>query len=418
MDSNLKFPAEPLPIAPETRVFSISELTKNIREVLEGEFGEVWVEGEISDPKTYPSGHTYFTLKDAESQLSAVLFKGSAPGMKFELAHGLLVLARGRVSMYSKRGQVQMVVSALQPKARGALQLAFEQLKAKLEKEGLFDPARKKPIPAFPRIIGIVTSAQGAAIRDMLSILRRRFDGLHIRIYPVAVQGDSAAPQIAQAVRDLNQYFPDTDVLLVGRGGGSLEDLWAFNEETVARAIASSKIPVISCVGHETDFTIADFVADLRAPTPSAAAELVVQHKDAVVEHLRRLTQRLPTGLVNLLRRYEESLRHLSHSPTLKNPRRIYEEPMRRVDEITGRLGQALKQKVLHAEKDLLLQAHKLEALSPLNVLARGYAIAFKLPEETAIRSSGEVKPKRRVKIRVHQGEFITEVLESHEPKK
>lgn len=398
-----------------TRIFTVSELTGNIRDLLEGEFAEIWVEGEVSDPKTYPSGHTYFTLKDAESQISAVLFKGDASGVKFEIAHGLLVLARGRVSMYAKRGQIQMVVNVVQPKAMGALQLAFEQLKAKLEKDGLFDPARKKPIPAFPGIIGIVTSLQGAAIRDMLSILRRRFEGLHIRIYPVPVQGDGAAPQIAQAIRDFNLHFPDTDVLLVGRGGGSLEDLWAFNEEVVVRAIAASKIPIISCVGHETDFTIADFVADLRAPTPSAAAELVVQNKEAVVEQLRRLTQRLPTGLLNLLRRYAESLRHLSQSPTLRNPRRIYEEPARRVDELMGRLAQSLKQAAIHAEKDLKLQTEKLTALSPLNVLSRGYAIAFKLPEETAIRSSQEVKPKHRIKVRLHKGELITEVLQSND---
>jgi len=306
-------------------------------------------------------------------------------------------------------------VSVLEPKAMGALQLAFEQLKAKLEKEGLFDQSRKKPIPPFPAVIGIVTSLQGAAISDMLSILRRRFEGLHIRIYPVAVQGDGAAPQIAQAIHDFNRHFADTEVLLVGRGGGSLEDLWAFNEEIVARAIAASKIPIISCVGHETDFTIADFVADLRAPTPSAAAELVVQNKDAVLEHLRRLTTSLPAGLLSLLRRYAERLKYLSQSPTLKNPRRIYEEPARRVDESTGRLAQSLKQAVLHAEKDLKLQAEKLGALSPLNVLARGYAIAFKLPEETAIRASKEVGAGCRVKVRVHQGEFITEVLESND---
>jgi exodeoxyribonuclease VII large subunit len=299
----------------------------------------------------------------------------------------------------------------------GALQLAFEQLKSKLEKEGLFAPERKKPIPPFPETIGIVTSLQGAAIRDMLSILRRRFEGLHIRIYPVAVQGAEAAGQIAEAILDFNAHFAETDVLLVGRGGGSLEDLWAFNEEVVARAIAGSKIPIISCVGHETDFTIADFVADLRAATPSAAAELVVQHKETVIKQLQGLTERLPVSLLNQLRHCTETLRYLAQSPTLKNPRRIYEDAMRRVDEFTGRLAQSLRQVVLHVEKDLALQNHRLQALGPLNVLARGYAIALKLPEERVILSPSEVKPKQRVKIRVHQGEFITEVLESHEPK-
>ena len=401
----------------KTKIFTVSELAGNIRDLLEYEFSEVWVEGEVSDPKTYPSGHTYFTLKDAEAQISAVLFKGAASGMKFELEHGLLVLAKGRVSMYSKRGQLQLVATFIQPKAMGSLQLAFEQLKAKLEKEGLFDEARKKPIPQFPERIGIVTSIKGAALRDMLSVLSRRFKGLHIRILPVAVQGEEAAPQIAQAIEDFNSHFSDTDVLLVGRGGGSLEDLWAFNEEIVARAIAASKIPIISCVGHETDFTIADFVADLRAPTPSAAAELVVQHKEAVLEHLGRLTQRLPTGLMNLLRRYTEKLQYLSQSPTLKNPRRIYEEPSRRVDELTGRLALALRQGVVHAEKDLKLQFEKLKALSPLSILARGYAIAFKLPGGQAIKSSKEIGAKDRVRVRLHQGEFTAEVQETHDHK-
>ena len=404
------------PIEPGTRVFSVSELTSGIRDLLEGEFAEIWVEGEVSDPKTYPSGHTYFTLKDAESQISAVLFKGAAGALKFQLTHGLVIVARGRVSMYTKRGQAQFIVNVVQPKAQGALQLAFEQLKAKLQAEGLFDSTRKKPIPMFPNTIGIVTSLQGAAIRDMLSVLRRRFDGLHIRVYPVPVQGAESAPKIAEAIGDLNEHFADTDVLLVGRGGGSLEDLWAFNEEVVARAIAASKIPVISCVGHETDFTIADFVADLRAPTPSAAAELVVQHKDAVLEELRSLRSRLPTGLVNLLRRFSDRLSYLAKSRALSSPRRIYEEPMRRVDELTGRLAQALRQAVSHAEKDVRLQAEKLEALSPLSILARGYAIAFKLPEEKVIRSPKEIPPHSRVRVRVHEGEFIAEV-QDHERK-
>ncbi|MBI4348072.1 MAG: exodeoxyribonuclease VII large subunit, partial [Elusimicrobia bacterium] len=276
-------------VAEARKALSVSQLTGLIYSSLEQSFPDVWVEGEVSDPRTFPSGHTYFTLKDEQSQLSAVLFKGDGGPMKFKLEHGLVILARGRVSMYRPRGQLQFIASLIQPKAAGALELAFQQLKAKLEKEGLFAPERKRPIPAFPERIGIVTSLQGAAIRDMLSVLRRRFDGLHIRIYPVPVQGEGAAPRIAEAIDDFCRLLPDTDVLLVGRGGGSLEDLWAFNEEAVARAIARATIPVISCVGHETDFTIADFVADLRAPTPSAAAELVVKNKAEVLEHLAGL---------------------------------------------------------------------------------------------------------------------------------
>lgn len=397
------------PPAKSAKAISVTELNRRIKDKLEGAFTDVYVEGEVSDPKSYPSGHTYFTLKDAESQISAVLFKGDALGMKFELQHGLLVLARGRVSTYLKRGQIQFIAAEIQPKTAGSLQLAFEQLKAKLQAEGLFEAARKRPIPPFPERVGIVTSLQGAAIRDMLSVLQRRFDGLHIRIMPVAVQGDAAAPQIVQAIQDFNRHFPDTDVLLVGRGGGSLEDLWAFNMESVARAIAASDIPVISCVGHETDFTIADFVADLRAPTPSAAAELVVKNKLDLLRGLQDLNQRLPRSIGLLLRRLSDRLNYLSKSPFLQSPRRIYEEKARRIDELYARLGLALERAVAHAEKDLKAQVGKLNALSPTACLSRGYAIAFDAGGR-ALRDPKQVKPGDRVRVRLHQGEFQSEV--------
>ena len=342
-----------VPSPTKPKALTVTELNRRIHDLMESTFAEVWVEGEVSDPKTYPSGHTYFTLKDAESQLSAVLFKGVAAGVRFKLEHGLVVLARGRVSTYMKRGQYQLIVSALEPKSAGALQLAFEQLKKKLEAEGLFDEERKRPLPAFPERIGIVTSLQGAAIRDMLSILGRRFNGLHIRIHPVQVQGEGAAASIAAAIGAINEQFPDTEVLLVGRGGGSLEDLWAFNEEPVARAIATSKIPVVSCVGHETDFTIADFVADLRAPTPSAAAELVVREKEAVLEGVYALYRRLPNALRGLLRENTERLERLKSSPFLLRPERIFEQRAQRIDDLSGRLARALTGIVSHAGKDL-----------------------------------------------------------------
>ncbi|HAH06190.1 MAG TPA: exodeoxyribonuclease VII large subunit [Elusimicrobia bacterium] len=414
-----------------TKPLTVTELSRSIHDLLESQLPDVWVVGEVSQPKTYGSGHTYFTLKDAESQLSCVLFKGAASGLRFKLEHGLEVVARGRVSHYAGSGRTQLIASFLQPKAMGALQLAFEQLKAKLAADGLFDPSRKKPLPLFPERIGIVTSPQGAAIRDMLSILERRFAGLHIRLMPVAVQGEGAKEQIAQAVRDFNEHFPDTDVLLVGRGGGSLEDLWAFNEEVVARAIAASKIPIVSCVGHETDFTIADFVADLRAPTPSAAAELVVPEKAAVLERLRELGRRLPLGLRGLVREREERLRALRASPLLREPRRLYEERAQRVDGLAGRLPSGLRQLVLrlserltrtgpprlktsltsrlsHAEKDLLRQKERLQALSPLAVLSRGYAIALK--GGRALRKASEVSAGERIRVKVHEGEFDAEV--------
>ena len=246
--------------------------------ILEEQFADIWLEGEISNYKgVASSGHCYFCLKDAGAQVDAVAFRGVMASLRFKLEEGLKVLMRCRVSLYLQRGRFQIIASAIEPQGAGALQLAFEQLKKKLESEGLFDPSRKKPIPSLPQKIGIVTSPTGAAIRDMLTVINRRFANVEILIYPVKVQGEGAKDEIAEAVQYLNQHHADLDVLLVGRGGGSIEDLWAFNEEIVARAIAASQIPVISCVGHEVDFTIADFVADLRAPTPSAAAELVVK---------------------------------------------------------------------------------------------------------------------------------------------
>lgn len=412
-----------------TAALTVSQLTGLIHGNLERSFPDVWVEGEVSDPRTFPSGHTYFTLKDEQAQLSAVLFKGDAGQLKFKLEHGLVILARGRVSMYRPRGQLQFIASFIQPKAAGALELAFQQLKARLEREGLFAPERKRRIPPFPERIGIVTSLQGAAIRDMLSILSRRFDGLHVQIYPVPVQGEGAAAKIAEAIEDFNRLLPETDVLLVGRGGGSLEDLWAFNEEALARAIAASTIPIISCVGHETDFTIADFVADLRAPTPSAAAELVVKNKRDVLDQLGQLGARLAPALLARLRGAREALRHLAQSPTLRDPRRLYEDRARRVDELQGRLlagpmrvfeerrraaadlarrlEPGMRAAALAAEKDLRLQLEKLNALSPSACLSRGYAIVFDEAGHV-LRSAKDAAG--RLRVRLHDGEFTTEV--------
>lgn len=391
-------------------ILTVTELNQRVHELLEGTFPELWVEGEISNWKTYPSGHSYFTLKDADSQIHAVLFRGAAQHLRFTPEDGLKTLARARLSSYVKRGEVQLIVSILEPRAMGALKLAFEQLKAKLAKEGLFDESRKKPIPPFPEEIGIVTSLAGAALRDILAILNRRFENLHILIYPVTVQGDAAKDEIAQAIEDLNRHLPELDVLLVGRGGGSLEDLWAFNEEVVARSIAASKIPIISCVGHETDFTIADFVADLRAPTPSAAAELVVANKEEVLEHLKRLRERLSPALSGLLRRLGERLAYVAKSPYLTSPHRIYEDKMKEVDELFDRLFKAMRERLAHATKDFHLYAEKLGVLSPLNILSRGYAIAWKLPEEHILRSSKEAGPGDSVRLRLHQGELVCEV--------
>jgi exodeoxyribonuclease VII large subunit len=260
----------------KTHILSVTQLTSRIKSLLEETFPDVWVEGELSNLSVPQSGHAYFTLKDEHSQIRAVLFRSSQRSIKFTLQHGMQVICRGRVSVYEPRGEYQLILEYIEPKGMGALQLAFEQLKARLEKEGLFDLEHKKPLPLLPRRIGIVTSPTGAAIRDMLRVIKRRHPKIQILIYPVPVQGVEAAPAIVEAI----QYFNgerNVDVMIVGRGGGSLEDLWAFNEEAVVRAIYASRVPVISAIGHETDYTIADFVADLRAPTPSAAAEMGVE---------------------------------------------------------------------------------------------------------------------------------------------
>jgi exodeoxyribonuclease VII large subunit len=283
-------------VQPRRRVWKVSELTDQISALLERAFTDVWVEGEVSNCRAAPSGHLYFTLKDAEAQIRCVCFKDQLRGIKFRPEDGLHITVRGSVAVYEVRGEYQIYVTNIEPVGLGALQLAFEQLKKKLQEEGLFEEARKKPLPLLPRCIGIVTSPTGAAIRDILRVLGRRFSSAHVQLYPVKVQGDGAAREISAALR----YFSDTrfvEVVILARGGGSLEDLWAFNEEAVARAIAACEVPVISGVGHEIDFTIADFVADLRAPTPSAAAEIVVRSRQEldqqIVTHARHLAQQM-----------------------------------------------------------------------------------------------------------------------------
>ena len=400
------------PVQSPARVYTVAQLNAVIHDLLEESLPELWVEGELSNCRAYPSGHTYFTLKDAEAQISAVLFKGSAWNVKFKLADGLKVLVRARVSSYVKRGDVQLVVSSMEPREKGSLQVAFEQLKAKLEAEGLFSPERKKPLPAYPKTVGVVTSLQGAAIRDILSVLQRRWAGLEILISPVCVQGDGAKEEIAQSIEDFNRHFPETEVLLVGRGGGSIEDLWAFNEELVARAIAASKIPVISCVGHETDFTIADFVADQRAPTPSAAAELAVPDRRAVLAEVEGLSGDLLAAMEGKLDRLSERVSFALRHPFLQSPHRMYEERIRRVDELAARLPEAARRRLLHCEKDLSLWTHKLDAISPLKVLSRGYAIAQKEATGEVLRSAKQARRGDKLRLRLGEGQIHCEVTD------
>jgi exodeoxyribonuclease VII large subunit len=445
----------------ERRVYTVSELTASIKTTLEEGFPMMWVEGEISNLRTPGSGHAYFTLKDEGAQISAVLFRGRGRRVRFELEDGMQVLAFGGLDVYAARGQYQLVVEMMEPKGLGALQLAFEQLKRKLEAEGLFEEARKRPLPAFPRVIGIVTSPTGAAIRDMLNIIGRRFADLHILITPVRVQGDEAPAEIVQALVHL-QEIVNIDVIIVGRGGGSIEDLWAFNDERVARALAACRVPVISAVGHETDFTIADFVADLRAPTPSGAAELVVREKLAVMETLADLYTRLKQAMTAELGARRERVDFLLRRRVLTDPARALRDVYRRLDDLQGRLRLGLRASQRHithrvalatgalrsrnpqsriaAASALLSQlrvrlassaAHnaktsrarfaetvgRLESLSPLGVLARSYSVT-RLPSGEVVRSATQVGVGEALEILLHQGALgarVTEVRERDE---
>ncbi len=436
----------------EKRILTVSQLTSLIRGVLEENFEHVWVEGEISNLAMPSSGHLYFTLKDAGAQLRCVMFRASTRALKFKPRDGMGLIVRGRLTVYDQRGDYQLLAEYLEPKGLGALQMAFIQLKERLAKEGLFAEEHKKPLPRLPRRIGIVTSATGAAIHDILNVLNRRFANLEILLYPVRVQGEGAAAEIAGAIRDFNRLAA-ADVLIVGRGGGSLEDLWAFNEEVVARAIHQSRIPVISAVGHEVDFTIADFVADLRAPTPSAAAELVVRSKGELATEVDSLAHRLRQAMEHRLAEFLGELQLLSRS--LKDPTLLLGHLSQRVDDLAARLTLAfrggeerrsqrlqflvnrlrLQNPAVEVERgrELLLglenraeravgrclesaregvavSAGKLEALSPLATLARGYAIANRLPDGAVIRESSQLVTGDRLSLRFFRGSALCRV--------
>ena len=432
----------------ERVVCTVGELAMRIKAQLEDQFPAVWVEGEISNLRTPSSGHAYFTLKDDTAQLRCVLFRGRGRRVAFQPEDGMQVLAFGGLDVYLARGEYQLVVELLEPKGVGALQLAFEQLKRRLEAEGLFDAARKRPLPPFPRTIGIVTSPTGAAIRDMLHVIDRRFADLRILITPVRVQGEEAPGEIVAALRDL-QAVEDLDVIIVGRGGGSIEDLWAFNDERVARAIAGCRVPVISGVGHETDFTIADFVADLRAPTPSAAAEVVVQEKLQVARALVGLYEALKQAMASRLERDRERVEVLGKRRVLTDAARALRDLYRRVDELTSRLTRAVRGSERQATHRLSLARNalrslnpvariangtvllaqlrgrlasatvhsvkvsqhrfdaavgRLDSLSPLAVLGRGYSLTRLLPSGVIVRDAAQTRPGDAIEILLHQG--------------
>lgn len=391
------------------KIYTVSELNREIRAVLEDTYPLIWVEGELANVKTYPSGHTYCSLKDEDGQISAVLFQGYGKFIRFALENGLKVIARGKVSAYPKRGEYQFIITSVEPAGTGALHAAFEQLKKRLEAEGLFDPARKKTIPSLPGRIGIVTSIAGAALQDILSVIERRYAGVGILIHPVRVQGDEAGHDIAAAITYLNRHHADLDVLLVGRGGGSYEDLWAFNEEIVARAIAASRIPVISCVGHETDFTIADMVADMRAPTPSAAAELVVSSKTELMNRLRRLRSGLASTMRARLNTAQARLSSAQRSRALTRPQEILQERMQDLDRVSTQLAVSLRRIAERKQAAWQMAAQRLELLSPLAVLGRGYAICSDTAG-TVIKDSGQLRADDQIRVRLGTGRLSARV--------
>lgn len=392
--------------APGRKIYTVSELNTEIKTVLEDTYPDIWVEGEISGLKTYASGHTYFFLKDSNSQLSAVLFQGTGKYIKFSLEEGLKIIARGRVTAYPKRGDYQLIVNYAEPAGAGALQIAFEQLKNKLQNEGLFDNSRKRVIPQFVQKIGIITSPDGAALRDILSVIDRRYANVEILIYPVRVQGEEAKYEISGAIKYLNINFPRLDALLVGRGGGSYQDLWAFNEEIVARAIAGSKIPVISCVGHEIDYTIADLVADLRAPTPSAAAELVVKNKQDLLYNIDIIQKRLLRNMETALAAVEDRFARLAGAKVLERPEAMYDILTQNLDGLSDSLNSALKAYLQGKKQEFTRAADKLDLISPLNVLSRGYAICSSLRTRAVLKDSNKLNKGDAFKVTLRKGSF------------
>jgi exodeoxyribonuclease VII large subunit len=437
------------------KIFTVSELTREIKEILEEEFPFLWVEGEISNFRVPPSGHFYFTLKDAASQLRSVFFRSGQGSLNFVPEDGLQVLCLGRVSVYAGRGEYQIILERMELKGWGALQLAFERLKEKLQREGLFDPGSKRPLPVLPRVVAVITSPTGAAIRDFLRILYRRFENIRTYIFPVLVQGEKASLEIAEAIQILNNSALGIEVLVLTRGGGSMEDLWAFNEERVARAIAASRIPVISAVGHEVDFTIADFVADQRASTPSAAAEILIRPQREWETELEDYQGRLERLMAQTLNRLQEHSRHLQKR--LVDPRRRWVEVALRLDDYAVRLRLALtgglaqkrnqlgwtgerlfglspREKITLRQTQLAtlginLQGHArqllrrwgsemkraedtLRALSPWAVLSRGYALARTLPELRVVREVEHIRPGQAIRVQVAQGSLDCRVEE------
>ncbi len=441
---------------PERKVFTVTELTTGIRDLLESSFTSVWVRGEITGYRPAHSGHLYFALKDAECQISCVMFRTQSRFLKFRPEDGLEVVVWGKLTVYGPRGQYQLVLDSMEPVGLGSLMLAFEQLKRKLQAEGLFDARRKKPLPPFPYTIGIVTSPQGAAIRDMIRIISRRFPPADILLSPASVQGDKAPEELVEALHRLERVG-GIDVIIIGRGGGSAEDLWAFNDERVVRAVAECPIPIVSAVGHEIDFTLTDFAADLRASTPSAAAELVVRDRTDLMDGIRHLVARMTNAMQNLVntawQAVDEAMKRLP------DPRRRIQDQRASVEDLTSRLGRAMSKTLSitrqdahttykrlrpeflrnslgrtreegdflqsrveramalaldHAKTRLDGMVKRLESVSPLAVLARGYSITFFQKTGAVVTDARDVEKGDALRIRLHKGDISCKVTSSH----
>jgi exodeoxyribonuclease VII large subunit len=393
------------------KVFTISEVASQIRELLEEAFPSLWLTGEISNLARPASGHVYFSLKDSSAQIAAVIWRGNAARLRFQLKDGLEVVARGHLSSYAPRSQYQIQIDQLLPKGVGELELAFQQLKAKLSQRGWFDPERKKPLPRFPRRIALVTSPTGAVIRDMLRILLRRWPAIEIVFYPVAVQGEGAAREVAQAIQRLNQW-QSADVVIVGRGGGSMEDLWSFNEEVVAEAIYHSRIPVISAVGHETDFTIADFVADRRAATPSEAAEIAVPDRQEVLSSLTASQRRMTAVLMERIKKATQYVNQLAQRRALRLPLERLRTLQQLLDEKAERLQRGLRRYLEGQTRRLQQTAARLDTLSPLNVLRRGYSLTVIESCETLLRAAEKATIGTRIVTQLAEGKLVSRVEE------
>jgi len=391
------------------RVYTVSELTRNIRETLEKGFGAVWVEGEVANFVSHQSGHMYFSIRDEGGVLSSVLFRRVNASLKFEIKNGMKVLCFGKISVYDKRGQYQLIVEGIEPKGAGALQVAFEQLKEKLAKEGLFDKERKRPIPYLPQRVGIITSPTGAAIRDILNVAGRRFSNLEIIIAPAKVQGEGAKEEIKEAIELLNA-LRTPEVIVLTRGGGSLEDLWPFNEETVARAIRDSQIPIMSAIGHEIDWTISDFVSDFRAATPSAAAELLIPKKEDLVSNLARFSERMKLALSSKVEFLNETLARLAQSYILREPLNMIAQHEQEIDDILEEIMFKGKNMLKLKEEPFKNLAGKLEVLNPLGILNRGYSVTMRERDKKIIKSSSELKRKEIIRTKLAKGEVLSRV--------